>query len=62
MHFINDTQAETINGGGLLPNINISVNPVIAVLPQTAVSANTAVLGGRIFSRQNQFGGIGIKL
>jgi hypothetical protein len=65
MNFLNDSQAECINGGGRmplvsLPPISITVAPVVAVLPQTAVSVDTAVLGGRIFSEQNQFAGIGI--
>lgn len=56
MRFLNDTQAEAINGGGIMPDIKISVNPVVAVLPQTAISMPIAILGGRAISRQDQFG------
>jgi hypothetical protein len=65
MNFLTDTQAESVHGGGmgfrsLVPPINISVAPVVAILPQTAVSVNTAVLGGRIFNAQGQLAGIGV--
>lgn len=56
MYILNDTQAESIKGGGpgLVPPINITVAPQVGVLAQTGISLNTVVLGGRIYNRQNQ--------